>query len=96
MFFEKTIVRKHMIFSGTVTGVGFRYRTKIAAKDLGLTGWVRNTPDDWQVEMEVQGTPRQIDQLIASYKTSPWIEITDIQERTIPVQTGEHGFVVRY
>ena len=35
-------VRKELTFTGRVQGVGFRYRAAYKAKDLGLTGWVRN------------------------------------------------------
>lgn len=48
-------IRKHIISSGTVQGVGFRYRSYYIAQSLGLTGWVCNRWDD-RVEMEVQGT----------------------------------------
>ena len=44
-------IRKHMIFSGEVQGVGFRYRAFVYAQELGLTGWVINL-DDGRVEME--------------------------------------------
>ena len=30
-------IRKHMIFSGEVQGVGFRYTAYMAARELGLT-----------------------------------------------------------
>ena len=53
MFIEKEI-RKHLIFSGRVQGVGFRYRAMNIAQMLGLTGWVKNRWDG-KVEMEVQG-----------------------------------------
>ena len=51
--------RKHIIFSGCVQGVGFRWRARKAAEMYGVTGWVRN---DWNgtVTMEVQGTEEQI------------------------------------
>ena len=46
--------RKHIIFSGDVQGVGFRYRANYAAQGLGLTGYVRNLYNG-KVEVEVQG-----------------------------------------
>lgn len=48
------MVRKHIIFSGRVQGVGFRYTACYLARSLGLTGWVKNLWDG-DVEMEVQG-----------------------------------------
>ena len=47
-------IRRHIIFEGRVQGVGFRYRALYAAKQFGVTGWVRNLYDG-TVEMEVQG-----------------------------------------
>ena len=38
------MIRKHIIFSGCVQGVGFRWRARKAAEMYGVTGWVRN---DW-------------------------------------------------
>jgi acylphosphatase len=34
--------RAHVLVSGQVQGVGFRYRTRVRARELGLVGWVRN------------------------------------------------------
>ena len=51
---EKEPVRKHILVSGRVQGVGFRYRTYYLAQNLGLTGWVHNL-EDGRVEMELQG-----------------------------------------
>jgi len=44
----------HIIVSGIVQGVGFRYFTSRLAKRYGLTGWVRNTPEG-KVEIEAEG-----------------------------------------
>lgn len=79
------IVRKHIFFCGRVTGVGFRYRTKLAAEKLGLTGWVRNTSDDMSVEMEVQGTEEKIASLLSTYRFNRWISITSMDVTDIPV-----------
>ncbi|MEE9499680.1 MAG: acylphosphatase [Candidatus Omnitrophota bacterium] len=36
--------RAHIIYSGAVQGVGFRFTAERIANSLGLTGWVRNSP----------------------------------------------------
>ncbi len=61
---EKTIperaVRRHLRFTGKVQSVGFRFTAQSWAEQRGLTGWVTNLSDG-DVELEVQGTPEQID-----------------------------------
>ena len=41
--------------TGRVQGVGFRIATQEFALQLGLTGWIRNTPDGF-VEVLAEGT----------------------------------------
>jgi len=46
--------RVHVLISGKVQGVFFRYHTYELAKKLGITGWVRNTSDG-KVEAVFEG-----------------------------------------
>ena len=62
--FKQKEIRKHLIFSGRVQGVGFRYRAMNIAQMLGLTGWVKNRWDG-KVEMEVQGKREEIGKMIS-------------------------------
>jgi acylphosphatase len=45
---------------GRVQGVAFRYNTKLRAEELGLNGWVRNTPEG-TVEALAQGRAEDIE-----------------------------------
>jgi len=57
------MIRKHIYFSGSVQGVGFRYRAYYIAQSLSLTGWVKNLWDG-RVEMEfTQGIDRGLEEL---------------------------------
>ena len=47
----------HVVVSGDVQGVGYRYTMRMIAREVGVTGWVRNRRDG-TVEAEVEGTPR--------------------------------------
>jgi len=39
------MVRRNIVFTGSVLGVGFRYRARYAAELYGCKGWVRNEYD---------------------------------------------------
>ena len=57
------VVRKHMVITGLVQGVGFRYFTVIQARQLGVSGWVRNRYDG-SVEVEAQGSQESVQVLV--------------------------------
>ena len=85
------LVRKHIVFSGWVQGVGFRYRARTAAEHYGATGWVKNEYDG-TVTMEIQGTERQIDQVIQSIEKGSFIRIENMKVRDLPVRDDEYSF----
>ena len=39
---ENRVLRKEIRFTGSVQGVGFRYRAQYAANGCGVKGWVKN------------------------------------------------------
>ena len=49
------IKRKHIVFYGSVQGVGFRYRARQAAGLVGCTGWVRNEWDGSVSKVDLPG-----------------------------------------
>ena len=86
-------MRKHIVVSGQVQGVGFRYRASHAAASLGLTGWVRNDPSG-TVTMELQGEEERIYRIIPILENSSWIFIENWDEKEIPVDESERDFRV--
>ncbi|HEY9616619.1 MAG TPA: acylphosphatase [Microcoleaceae cyanobacterium] len=56
-------IRAHVIISGQVQRVGFRYSTQDMATVYGLNGWVRNLPDG-RVEAAFEGDRTTIDKMI--------------------------------
>ena len=88
------LVRKRLTFSGDVQGVGFRWRTRHAARAVGATGWVRNERDG-RVSMELQGTEEQIDQVLDALERGLYIRISDIEVRSLPAEPEERSFVTR-
>lgn len=89
------MIRVHTIVHGQVQGVGFRYRATYIAQALGVSGWVRNEMDG-SVEMELQGTRQMIDRMMDRLKNERFVEITDVEEKEIPVEEHEYEFKVRY
>ena len=90
---EGTVRRRYTV-SGRVQGVGFRYRARYAASQLGLTGWVENE-DDGTVTLEAQGDPALFAQMFDRIAAGGYIQITDIQSRDIPPDPWARGFSVR-
>jgi acylphosphatase len=57
-------VRKHVYYSGSVQGVGFRYTARRLACDAGLTGFVKNLSDG-RVEIVAEGGAEAVDRYLA-------------------------------
>jgi acylphosphatase len=77
------LIAKHIVFSGRVQGVGFRFTALNVANRYGLTGYVRNVPDG-DVEMLAQGQGQMIDDCIRDLQDSfeGIISHIDIEEAT--------------
>jgi acylphosphatase len=56
-------VKAHVLITGKVQGVYFRYKTRDEAKKYGVNGWVRNLPDG-RVEAVFEGNKENVDELI--------------------------------
>ncbi len=89
------MVRKRVIYSGRVQGVGFRYTTVSLARRYPLTGYVRNLPDG-TVELEVQGELQDVESLLADVAREFDGYIRDVQMQDIPAREAEQGFEIRY
>lgn len=87
-------MRVNVLVSGQVQGVGFRWSTCRAARELGVAGWVRNLPDG-RVEAEVEGDRDAVDRTVAWLEHGPsTAAVTGTQVREVP-ETGESGFEQR-
>lgn len=87
---DENMVRKHIIFYGRVQGVGFRYYAVNKARSLGLTGWVENLYNG-NVEMEVQGAEKDIQELLDYLSCRKYVMITGMESEEISLKR-EHGF----
>jgi acylphosphatase len=62
--------RAHAIISGDVQGVGFRFHTRIKARNLGLKGWVRNLGSG-EVEAIFEGEEDKVKDIIDWCRRGP-------------------------
>ena len=63
-------MRMHVVVSGRVQGIGFRWFVREAALELELSGWVRNR-DDGSVEVEADGDDVYIAQFRSRLRDGP-------------------------
>ncbi|MFQ9082501.1 MAG: acylphosphatase [Bifidobacterium bifidum] len=79
------LVRKHIVVTGLVQGVGFRYFTVTQARRLGVQGWVRNCRDG-SVELEAQGSSDAVQALVEQLAIgSRWSEVSHVAVHDMPI-----------
>lgn len=61
---------RQVFVSGRVQGVGFRYYTQEQARELGVTGWVRNL-EDGRVEVWIEGDEARVAKMVAWLEHGP-------------------------
>jgi acylphosphatase len=64
------------LVQGRVQGVGFRYSAYYEARRLGLSGWVRNTPDG-AVEVLAEGRKKDLESFLQWLRRGPpgaWVD----------------------
>jgi acylphosphatase len=71
--------RAHVIISGRVQGVFFRYETRNEALHRNLKGWVKNRPDG-KVEAVFEGEEEDVREMIEwCRKGPPMARVTDVR-----------------
>jgi len=85
----------HVLVSGLVQGVNYRWFTLDTADGLGLTGWVRNLPDG-RVEAEIEGEKEVVERMIEAMRVGPRVaQVTDLEVSEQPCQNRYRDFQVR-
>jgi acylphosphatase len=86
--------RVRLRISGVVQGVGLRYHTVDAARQFGVTGWVRNAPDG-TVEVLAEGEMGAVDDFAFWCRTGPRMaRVEDVKVKMEPYGNSFEGFEV--
>ena len=84
----------HVLVSGRVQGIGFRWATLERARSRGVAGWVRNRPEG-DVEAAFEGAPDAVDALVAWVRRGPSGARVDDVTVEVEAPRGEVGFRTR-
>jgi acylphosphatase len=98
MDFEDSGTKKFVIrVTGSVQGVGFRYRVKNIADSMGVNGMVRNE-NDGSVTIHLVADPPTRDNFIARLKSvqSAWTQIRTLNWFENPNLDDYHSFSIAY
>ena len=85
------MTRKHIVFYGSVQGVGFRWRARNAAEHFFFFFLARNEWDG-SVSMEIQGREEDIDKVILAIEKGTFVRIENMNVKTLPIVEQEYGF----
>ena len=88
-----TVVRRRILVRGRVQGVWFRESARRRAEDLGVAGWVRNTPDG-AVEAELEGESEDVEVVVSWFGHGPARARVDSVVVEVLAPLGERGFGV--
>ena len=88
----QTNKRLNVVVTGKVQGVSFRASTRQIARQIGLSGWVRNLKTG-EVELEAQGTDEQLSTLLRWLENGPeYARVTGLNATDVPPITVASGF----
>ncbi|MCS6840368.1 MAG: acylphosphatase [Roseiflexus sp.] len=88
------IVRAHVFISGRVQGVNFRASARAYAREVGVSGWVRNL-EDGRVEAVFEGPRSAVQKMVSWCYSGPAHARVDAVDVHWEKPTGEeHGFSI--
>lgn len=88
------MIAKRLVIGGRVQGVGYRDWLVAKARELGLSGWVRNLPDG-SVEALIAGDVAGVEELSRLCRRGPRLaEVSSIEE-DLDEAPREEGFFRR-
>lgn len=88
-------VGAHILVSGRVQGVAFRYYARNIASQLGVSGWIKNLPDG-KVELLVEGSKNSVEEMVEWCKRgSRMAEVEDIEVDWLPYSGKYNEFQLK-
>ena len=82
---------------GVVQGVGFRASTYYKARELGLSGYVRNLPSGDEVEIVAEGEEERLKELLEwAKKGPPGALVRKIEYEFLPYEGKYKSFKIEY
>lgn len=85
------MIRRRVLISGRVQGIGFRWSCRRIAEVQGLTGWCRNLPDG-RVEACFEGEAEAVERAVAWCRRGPSRAIVTDVEVIPEMPRGEQDF----
>ncbi len=90
------MIRIHLFVSGRVQGVNFRSEIRRKARELSLTGWVRNLRDG-RVEIKAEGSEESAEGLIEWIERDPYpARVSDVKMEREEYQGEFKNFKIIY
>jgi acylphosphatase len=89
------VKRIHVFVSGQVQGVFFRAETARRARELGLGGFVRNTPDG-RVEAAFEGEADAVDSMVEWSRHGPRLAVVEDVEVAEESPRGDSEFRISH
>jgi acylphosphatase len=87
----------HVMLYGRMQGVFFRAYASRRARELGLTGYVRNRRDEEAVEVHAEGEKKNLEELIDHLRIGPpAASVTNMEVKWGDFSGSYSGFDIRY
>jgi acylphosphatase len=86
-------IRRRVLFSGQVQGVGFRYTAQRLSQGYRVGGHVKNLPDG-RVELVAEGAPEEIRRFVAAVEEAMRGCIRSVASVDEPVGSPSNRFTI--
>ena len=90
------MIQFHIIVSGKVQSVGYRYFSQMKAVQYEVTGWAKNLSNG-SVEIMAQGSKDDLESFAADLRVgNPFSKIEDMEMTEVEITEEFHSFTIKY